>query len=84
LTMPWVHTPHLFYYAEAEDITDELAAQGIILTQAQAQELARAKLGPPERWTDQEFPPLTDEQTRTMRRVRDEHSLLTRLDQGGG
>jgi hypothetical protein len=82
--MPWVHTPHLFCYAEAENITDELAAQGIILTQAQAQELARAKLGLPQRWTDQEFPPLTDEQIRAVRRVRDEHSLLTRLDQGGG
>lgn len=55
--MPWIVKPHVLYWEAAEQITRELAAQGVELTDDQARELARAKLGPSKRWTEQEDPP---------------------------
>jgi hypothetical protein len=58
--MPWVLTPPLAYMIEAQRIMREMAAEGVVLTPGQAQELAHASLGPEKKWQAQE--PVLSEQ----------------------
>jgi hypothetical protein len=66
--MPWILTPALAYLLEAQRITREMEAQGIVLDRDQAHELARASLGPPRRWVERE-PELSPEGRATLDRI---------------
>jgi hypothetical protein len=79
--MPWVLTPPLAYMLEALHITREMEAQGIVLTQDQAQALAHASLGPEREWVDQE-PALTPEGRQMLDRIvaeRDQGQVQTQV-----
>lgn len=54
--MPWLLKPPISYIMEAQRLTSELQAQGVELDQAQAQELARASLGPERYWVEDATP----------------------------
>jgi hypothetical protein len=86
--MPWVLTPPLAYMIEAQRITRQMQAQGVVLTMDQAHELARAHLGPPRRWVAQE-PELTEKGRLILDRIVAERARLpsptgcTGCDMGG-
>jgi hypothetical protein len=66
--VPWIHTPAILYWEMAQAIARELESQGILVDQAQAQALARAQLGPPVRWADEE-PTLSPEGLEILERI---------------
>jgi hypothetical protein len=74
--MLWLHTPELAYTLEAIRVTRQMREQGVELDQDQAQELARANLGPPVKWIAR-MPELTER----ARQILDQRTRQLALDQ---